>query len=225
MFIGHIAVALGAKKVAPKVSLGTLLISAQFLDLLWPILLILGVEHVRIDPGNTAVTPLDFYDYPISHSLVTSIGWSVLFGLGYFLIRRNKMGAWILGAGVFSHWFLDFITHRPDLPLAPGMPTYFGLGLWYSLPLTAIVEGLMFVAGIILYLRSTIALDRIGTYAFWGLIIFLVAIWFGNTFGPPPPNVNSLGYVGLSLWLLVAWAYWIDRHRKPEQGPSPAQPA
>jgi hypothetical protein len=215
MFIGHIAVALGAKKVAPKTSLGTLLMSTQFLDLLWPLFLILGVEHVRIDPGNTAVTPLDFYDYRLSHSLLTSIGWSILFGLVYYVIRKNKLGAWVLGLGVFSHWFLDFLSHRPDLPVAPGINTYLGLGLWYSLPATMIVEGLMFVGGIVLYLRTTKARDRTGTYAFWGLIAFLVLIWIGNTFGPPPPNVDSLGYAGLSLWLLILWAYWIDKHRIP----------
>ena len=215
MFIGHIAVAMGAKKVAPKTSLGTLIISAQFLDLLWPIFLILGIEHVRIDVGNTAVTPLDFYDYPISHSLLTSIGWSILVSLVYFAVRKYKMGAWVVGAGVFSHWILDFISHRPDMPIAPGLHSYFGLGLWYSRPATLIVEGLMFLAGIILYIRTTKAIDRIGKFAFWSFIGFLVIVWMANTFGPPPNDVNALGYVGLSLWLLVLWAYWIDRHRKP----------
>lgn len=213
MFIGHIAVALGAKNVAPKASLGTLIMSAQFVDLLWPMFLILGVEHVRIAPGNTAVTPLDFYDYPISHSLVTGIGWAVLFGLIYFGVKKYKTGAIVLGLAVFSHWILDFVSHRPDLPIAPGLPTYLGLGLWYSRPSTIIVEGLMFLAGIFLYVRSTRATDRIGKIAFWAFIGFLVIVWMGNTFGPPPPDVSSLGYVGLSLWLLVAWGYWIDRHR------------
>jgi len=220
MFIGHLAVALGAKKVAPKTSLGTLIISAQFLDLLWPIFLILGIEHVRIDPGNTAVTPLDFYDYPVSHSLITSIGWSIVVGLIYFAVRKNKIGSWVIGAGVFSHWVLDLISHRPDLPIAPGVQTYLGLGLWYSLPATMIVEGLMFLAGIILYLRSTSAIDRTGTFAFWAFIGFLVLVWMANTFGPPPTDASILGYVGLSLWLLVAWGYWIDRHRKPVEAGS-----
>ena len=217
MFIGHISVALGAKKAAPKISLGTMLMSTQFLDLLWPVFLILGIEHVRIDVGNTAVTPLDFYDYPISHGLVTSLGWSILFGLVYYAIRKNKINSLIVACGVFSHWVLDLVSHRPDLPVAPGIHIYFGLGLWYSLPATMIVEGLMFVGGIYLYLRSTAAVDRIGTYAFWGLIAFLTLVWMGNTFGPPPPDVGALGYAGLSIWLLVAWAYWIDRHRKPKE--------
>ena len=84
MFIGHFAVALGAKKAAPKVSLGTLIMAAQFVDLLWPIFLLIGVEHVRISPGDTAYTPLDFYDYPVSHSLLTGIGWAIIFGLVYY---------------------------------------------------------------------------------------------------------------------------------------------
>ncbi len=214
MFIGHIAVALGGKKAAPKTSLGTLLMSTQFLDLLWPLFLILGIEHVRIDPGNTAVTPLDFYDYPISHSLLMSVVWSVVFAGVYYAIKKNKVGAWIVGAGVFSHWVLDFISHRPDLPIGPGINTFLGLGLWYSRPATIIVEGLLFLIGIILYIRSTKAIDRTGTYAFWAFIGFLVLVWMGNTFGPPPPNVSGLGFVGLSIWILVLWAYWVDRHRR-----------
>ncbi len=215
MFIGHIAIALGAKKASPKTSLGTLLMSAQFLDLLWPLFLLLGIEHVRIDPGNTAVTPLDFYDYPISHSLLTSIGWSILFASVYYAIKKNKIGAWVVGAGVFSHWVLDFISHRPDLPIAPGTNTFLGLGLWYSRPATIAVEGLLFLAGIVLYVRTTTAIDRIGKYAFWALMAFLILVWMGNTFGPPPPDVSGLGYVGLSIWILVLWAYWVDKHRKP----------
>ncbi len=215
MFIGHMAAAMGAKKVAPKTSLGTLLLATQFVDLLWPIFLVLGIEHVRINPGDTAVTPLDFYDYPISHSLLTCVGWSVLLGLVYYFLRKNTRGAWVVGLGVFSHWILDFVSHRPDLPVAPGVNTFLGLGLWYSRPATIIIEGLMFLGGITLYAKTTKASDRVGTFAFWSFIGFLVIIWMANTFGPPPPDVNALGYVGLSMWLLVAWAYWIDRHRTP----------
>lgn len=215
MFIGHIAVALGAKKAAPKVSLGTLIMAAQFVDLLWPIFLLLGVEHVRINPGDTAFTPLDFYDYPVSHSLVTGIGWAIAFGLVYYVVRRSARNAWILGACVLSHWVLDFISHRPDLPLVPGFNKYVGLGLWNSVPATIAVEGALFVVGIVLYLRSTAALDRIGKYSFWSFIIFLIIVATGNIAGSPPPNVTALAVVGMAVWLLVLWAYWIDRHRRP----------
>lgn len=214
MFIGHYAVAFAAKKVAPKTSLGQLFLAVQFLDLLWPIFLLLGIEHVRIDPGNTAFTPLDFYDYPISHSLLTAIGWSLLLGVIYFLRCGEKKAAWILGLGVFSHWVLDFITHRPDLPLAPGLEIYAGLGLWNSVAATVLVESILFVAALILYLRTTAALDRTGVYAFWAFIIFTVVIYVGNVMSrQQPPSETALMIGGLSQWLIIPWAYWIDRHR------------
>jgi hypothetical protein len=213
MFIGHFAVGLAAKKVAPKVSLGTLILSAQLLDLLWPVFLLLGLEHVRINVGDTAFTPLDLYDYPISHSLLTVLGWSVLFALIYFVVKKYQRGALIVGAGVFSHWVLDFVTHRPDLPLAPGSETYVGLGLWNSFMGTVLVEGLLFVGAVILYARTTRAMDNVGKYAFWGLVIFLSLIWIGNMTGPPPPDSQAIAYVTLLMWLFVPWGYWIDRHR------------
>ena len=162
MFLGHYAVALGAKKVVPTISLGTLLLSAQFADLLWPIFLLMGLEHVRIAPGTTVVSPFDFYDYPVTHSLVGALGWSLLFGLIYFIARRYPKGAWILAAGVFSHWVLDMIGHRPDLPLVPGGTIRVGFGLWNSLPGTLVVELGLFLVGITLYVRTTRPLDRTG---------------------------------------------------------------
>ncbi len=214
MFIGHYAVGLAAKKIAPKVSLGTLVLSVQLLDLLWPVFLVLGIEHVRIDPGNTAFTPLDFYDYPISHSLVTVIGWGALFGCVYFVIRHSVRGAWILAAGVVSHWILDVISHRPDMPLAPGVSAHVGLGLWNSVPATMAVEGLLFFAGVLIYVRATSPVDRTGRIAFWSFVGSLFVFWLLNIFGPPPPDATSLGWAGLALWLFVPWGYWIDRHRK-----------
>src|SRR5215210_623913 len=106
MFIGHFAVGFGAKTEQPKISLGTLFFAAQFLDLLWPTLLLLGWEKVTITPGSTAVAPLEFTSYPISHSLLAVLGWSVLWGLVYWLWRRNKAGALLVGFCVLSHWFL-----------------------------------------------------------------------------------------------------------------------
>ena len=213
MFIGHIAVALGAKKAAPKVSLGTLIIAAQFVDLLWPVFLLIGLEHVRIDPGNTAFTPLDFYDYPISHSLVTGIGWAILFGIVYFAARRSYRNALILAGCVLSHWLLDFVSHRPDMPVVPGMNLYLGLGLWYSVPATILVEGGLFAAGVYIYVRSTRAKDKTGMYAFWSFILFLLLAWVGNMIGGAPPSVSAIAWGAQATWLLVLWAYWLDRHR------------
>ena len=216
MFLGHFGVGFGAKAAAPKTSLGTLFLAAQFVDLLWPTLLLVGLEKVVIAPGITSVTPLDFTDYPISHSLLLSLVWASLFGAIYLFLRRYSKGAWICGAAVLSHWLLDLLTHRPDLPLAPGSDARFGLGLWNSLPATLVVELGIFTVGLWLYLRTTRALDRFGSIALWSLVGFLLVVYFSNLFGPPPPNVTALAWVGQAQWLLVIWAFWIDRHRAAE---------
>ena len=214
MFIGHYAVAFGTKKAAPAVSLGTLILAAEFLDILWPVFLLLGIEHAQIVQSVNPFFRLNFYDYPISHSLVTSIGWSVAVGGIYYAVRKNRRGALFVGIAVFSHWLLDFISHRPDLPILPGVPALVGLGLWNSEAGTIIVETLMFVAGIIFYLRATSTVDRIGVYGFWGLIAFLVAANIANITSPPPPGIQQVAYAALSQFLLIAWGYWIDRHRR-----------
>lgn len=213
MFIGHYAIGFGAKKAVPRVSLGTLFLSVQFLDMIWPLFLILGLEHVRIDPGNTVFTPLDLHDYPYSHSLVMALMWSILFGLGYYMVRRYLRGALVLGAGVMSHWILDFITHRPDLPIYPGSATYVGLGLWNSFFGTMAVESLIFLIGVAIYARATKEIDRTGRLAFWALVIFLVVAYLAAAFGPPPPSEPAIAWGSLAIWLLVPWGYWIDRHR------------
>lgn len=214
MFIGHFAVGLAAKKAVPKTSLGTLFLAAQFVDLLWPLFLLFGIEHVKIEIGNTPVTPLNFYDYPLTHSLVMAIFWSILIGGIYYAIKKYLRGAVVISAVLFSHWLLDLVSHRPDLPLAPGLNIFFGLGLWYSPAATFIVELILFVIGITLYLQTTTASDKIGIAAFWSLIGLLVISWIGNLMGGPPPNVETIAIVGNAMWLFVLLAYWADKHRK-----------
>ena len=213
MFLGHFAVGLAAKRVTPYTSLGTLLLSAQLLDLAWPTLLALGVERVRIDPGNTRVTPLDFIWYPWSHSLLMAIVWAALMAAAYMVLRRYPRGAIVALGLVLSHWLLDFITHRPDLPLAPWGGPRVGLGLWESLTATAAVEGAMFALGLYLYTRNTEPVDGTGTYALALFAVCLVLIYAGNLAGPPPPSLSMLIYVAHAQWLLVLWGYWLDRHR------------
>ena len=213
MFIGHFAVGLGAKKIVPQVKLGTLFFASQFLDLLWPLLLLLGVEHARIHPGDTAFTPLDFYDYPFSHSLLTSIGWSIIIGGIYFYLNKNFRGAAVIGCSVFSHWLLDFFTHRPDLPVAPGVHLVLGLGLWNSVLGTLLIEGSLFIGAVYIYSTTTKTVDRIGNYAFWGLIALLLISYGANILSPPPPAMTAVAVAGLAQWLFIALAYWIDRHR------------
>lgn len=217
MFIGHYAVGFGAKRIAPRASLGTLFLAAQFIDLLWPILVLMGIEHVRIDAGNTVMNPLDFYDYPISHSLLAVLVWGVVVAGLYYWRKREKVTAYILGGLVVSHWVLDFLTHRPDLLLVPGLDLRVGLGLWNHPLAELLVEGFLYVGGVIIYLRTTEAKDRTGRIALWSLILLLPAIWGLNFVSPPPPSDMAVAYGALGASLFVAWAYWVDRHRTTRQ--------
>lgn len=214
MFIGHFALGMAAKKLEPKVSLGTYFLAVQFADLLWPTLLLLGVEKVEIAPGITAVTPLDFISYPISHSLLMIIIWGLLFALTYYVAMRNSRAAWILGLGVVSHWILDLATHRPDLPLYPGDSPVLGLGLWNSVWGTQVVEISIFAIAVWLYVSDTKAINTKGSVGFWSLIVFFLVIHVTNLVGPPPPNVMAIAIAGHLQWLFVIWAYWIDRNRE-----------
>jgi hypothetical protein len=211
MFIGHFAIAMAAKKVEPTVSLGTLFLSAQFLDLLWPTLLLIGVEHVSIEPGISKLTPLAFTDYPISHSLLAVIGWSLLFGLFYYFITKNRSAALLVGGLVLSHWLLDVIVHIPDLPLYPGQSPKVGLGLWNSVPLTILIEGGIFVGGVVLYINTRKGQGQNVNMRFWSLIVFLVIIHIMNFVGPPPPSVAAIAWAGHLQWLFIPWAWWADR--------------
>jgi hypothetical protein len=129
------------------------------------------------------------------------------------MVRPETKAALLVGAVVLSHWLLDALSHRPDLPLVPGGAERVGVGLWNSVPATLLVEGTMFAAALALYLGSTRARDRFGIAALWTLIVFLVVAYLGAAFGPPPPSVEAIAWTGLAAWLFVPWGYWIDRHR------------
>jgi hypothetical protein len=216
MFLGHFGVALAGKKVAPNASLGTLVFAAQFFDLLWPWLLLAGIERVRIVPGLLAASPFDFTSYPISHSLVAQLGWGALLGIAYFLLKRDARTAILVGSLVPTHWLLDFIAHRPDMPIYPGGAKY-GLGMWNSVPLTMFVEFFLFAIGIGIYISVTRAKDRTGNIVLWAFLGFLAVIYVGAEFGPPPPSVRVGAWSALAIWLTVPWSAWADRHRRPRK--------
>ncbi len=213
MFIGHFGTGLAAKKIDKKPSLGTLVLAAQFVDLLWPIFLLFGFEQVKIEPGNTALTPLNFVSYPISHSLLGAFVWAMLFGLVYFLIKKNYKSSILLASLVMSHWILDLITHRPDLQLIPWREVRVGFGLWNSPVIEIIIEVLIFCVGAFLYINSTKAKNKKGEIGMWGLLIFLGIIYLMNLVGSAPPSENAIAIVGFFQWPLIAWAYWIDANR------------
>jgi hypothetical protein len=212
MFLGHYGLAFAAKRAAPRTSLGTLTFAAQWLDELWPVLLLAGIEKVRIVPGFMAASPMEFTYYPFSHSLLAAIGWGVLIGAIYQAIRHAPRAALVVGALVVSHWVLDVIVHAPDLPVFPGGPRV-GLGAWNSVALTLILEAVAYVGGLAVYLRTTAAADRIGSYGLWAFVVVQAAIYAAAFTGPPPASVTMLGTSALLLWIFIPWAAWVDRHR------------
>jgi hypothetical protein len=214
MFVGHFAVAFAAKRGAPRIPLVALFVAVQWADILWPIFILLGIERSAIRPGITAVTPLDLQFIPYSHSLLLSLTWALLFALPAWR-RRDGAAAVILGLAVFSHFVLDVLTHRPDMPISPFGETRIGLGLWESVPATLAVEGAMWFVGVWLYARSTRAISAMGRYGFWALVALLTITWLGAIFGPPPPGIiPAVTSMLVATALIIPWVRAIDRGRQ-----------
>ena len=203
-----------------QVPLAAAVAAAFALDLIWPILLLLGVETVRINPGDTAFTALAFDSYPWSHSLLIVLGWS----LAAAFVARRFLGTWraaaVIGTLVLSHWILDFVTHRPDLPIWPGGPLA-GLGLWNSVPGTIALEAAILAAGLALYTSATTRRDRTGRWSLVGLVALPSLIWVTQPWTPLPPSSEAVAWGALILWLLPPWAVWIEKHRTPGGATAP----
>jgi hypothetical protein len=213
MLVGHLALGLAARQTAPKISLGTLVLATLLADFVAFALMIAGVEGFRVvSPGATTIVSALAFDIRYSHSLLVDAGLAVLFAGGYFAWRHDRLAASILFAAVLSHWPLDVISHRPDMPLAPGNAARFGLGLWNSLAATVIVEGLPWILAVLFYARAKRARDRVRTAVYWLVVAFLTLAWFGNLSGRPPTSAWTMGVSsGIFFSLVVAWAYWIDK--------------
>ena len=223
MFVGHLAVAFGAKRLEPKVPLGAAVAAAFGLDLLWPVLLLAGLEVVRVSPNDTAFTHLAFESYPWSHSLLMALVWSAATAF----LARKLLGSWrvgaILGLLVVSHWLLDLVTHRPDLPVWPGGPVY-GLGLWNSVAATLVVEGALIGIALVLYLKGTKANDRVGSLGLYALVALCTLLWVTQPWAPPPPSATAVAWGALILWVLPPWSRWADKHRSVRGAAERAMP-
>jgi hypothetical protein len=218
MFVGHLAVGLAGKRMEPRISLGTWMLAALLADLLFFAFLIGGVEHVGVAPGVTVNRFVGDIQY--SHSLLMDAIWGGLFAAAYRLRRLYARGTWLLFGAVLSHWTLDFISHRPDMKLAPGSRAAFGLELWNSTPATLVLEGGAWLLAIALYVFVTTARTRTGVYAFWAGVALLTLAWYGNISGGIDPNPVRAGISGLIfLSLTVAWAYWMNRARAISERP------
>ena len=212
MVLGHYGLALAMKRAAPRVPLGTLTGAAQLADLIWPVLLLVGLEHVSIVPNANPLLRLSFDSYPWTHSLLTAGVLGALVGMAYTAIRADRRGGVIVGLLVVSHWVLDWIVHVPDLPLYPRGPRV-GLGLWRSMSGTMVVEAVMFVVGVAVYARATRAVDRTGRWAFWGFVALLAVLYVASIYTPPPASVSGLAWAALAGWLIPLFGWWVDRHR------------
>src|SRR2546428_334141 len=220
MFIGHFAVAFGAKKAVPRTSVATLMVAAELVDLLWPILVLLGIETVQIDAG--AASPflrLRFVHYPWTHSLLMGVLWGIGFGIVYRARTSYARGALAIAILVVSHWVLDWVVHRPDLQFAPWIDTRVGLGLWASPTATLVVEAALFIAGVGVYARATRPRDRIAAWGFWGFVAFLVVAYASSIAGGAPPSPQVVAATALLGWAMVPWIAWFDRHRDPAGQP------
>ena len=212
MVLGHFGVGLGAKKYAPAVSLGLLFMAVQWVDLLWPVMLLLNLEKVNINKDDHSF-PLEFTSYPITHSLLMGIVWGACFALLYWLIKKDRRGAIVLAIAVLSHWFLDLIVHKADLPLFPGDSPKFGLGLWNWRPLVDGIEGVIFIIGLILYVRATRAKDKQGNWGLWLLAALLVLNQVAGELSPLPASAHAIGWAGQYQWIFIILGFWVDRHR------------
>ncbi len=220
MFLGHFGLAFAAKRWGPGVSLAILIVATQWADLLWPVLVLAGVERVSIEPGITAVSPLEFLHYPWTHSLALAVGWGLVFAGLYYAWRRRAVEAALVGSLVPSHWLLDVVVHTPDLPVWPGGPTV-GLGLWNSLPATLVVEFGLLAVGLRLYLDSTTGTNPVGRWGPHALAFLLGLVYLGLTFGPAPADSTSVAVGALALWTVVPLAHWLDSHRRGEESKGP----
>jgi membrane-bound metal-dependent hydrolase YbcI (DUF457 family) len=218
MFLGHFAVGLASKRFARRTPLVVLFTAALLPDILGQIFGPLGWEHASIQPGNTRFTPLNLYDYPWSHSLLMTIVWGTALALIWNFRTRDLMASCVICLATVSHWFLDWLTHGPDLPLYPGAHGRHGLGLWNSIHGTLAIEIAMFCIGIWLYVSVTKPRDWIGKYMFGCFLVLLLLIYVEIPFTPPPSNIRQMGFVSIALLaILLAWAAWVDNHRVCEE--------
>ena len=223
MFLGHYGVAFALKRAEPKLSLGALFVAVQLADLLWGIFLLLGWEHARINPGVSAVTPIEFTDYPISHSLVGAVAWAlVAAALYYSWPTRDTQRHWqalaLVGLAVFSHFPLDVLVHLPDLPIAGNDSLKLGLGIWNNPRATWILELLVLVAGLAVYLALRSQRHPVRPVRLTLLVLVLLGIYVASALGPPPPGIRAVAVADIAgLTLLALLAAWADRRLTPAE--------
>jgi hypothetical protein len=214
MFVGHYGVSFAAQRADRSIPLWVLFLATQLLDVLWAPFVLLGIEKVRIVPGITAANPLDLYYMPYTHSLVAALAWSFVGGLVYRLVARSASPrtAVLVGLAIFSHWVLDFLVHRPDLPLYDNTAKV-GLGLWNHPAIALGLEAVFLFGGLWLCLGSRIR-RSLGTIVFAVLMLALQVYVF---LGPPPPSDRAAAWTGLIGYVVLAAVIWLLKDRRSER--------
>jgi hypothetical protein len=223
MFLGHYGVAFALKRGEPKLSLGTLFLAVQLADLLWGVFILLGWEHARIVPGYTAVTPIEFLDYPISHGLLAAVIWGIVAAALYYSwptrdTTRHWQAAVIVGVAVFSHWPLDVLVHVADLPILGNDSPKLGLGLWNNPTATMIAELLVFGIGLALYVTLRSHRHPVRFLRLTIVVVLLVGTYLASQYGPLPPSMSVIAVTGIVFYLAAAAvAAWADRRATPQE--------
>jgi hypothetical protein len=216
MMVGHYGVSFAMKPTQQRIPLWVWFIAVQWLDIVWAMLVLLGVEKVRIVPGFTQAIPLDLYYMPYTHGLPGAIVLSLVFGFvaSLFTSGNRWLTTVLVAAASFSHWVLDLIVHPPDLPLYDNAAKV-GFGLWrhvaVSLPLELVILGF----GAWIYVRNVKFASHASRYKFWGFIALLAVLQLYANFGPPPASAVELAVTGLaSFAILAAIAGWVETGRE-----------
>jgi hypothetical protein len=201
MFVGHYGVSFAAKSVEKTLPLWLLFVAVQIVDIFWAIFVL-----------------LDLYYMPYTHSLIATVAWSGLAFAAFTFIpglKGSMQAALVLAAAVSSHWVLDIIVHRPDLPLYDDT-LKMGFGLW-NYPVAAFgLEAAILFGGIVLYLRSTTSNSAVGKYGVAILGVVMLSIQATVFFGPPPSSDRAAAVTALVLYAAFAWiAFWLERRRMP----------
>lgn len=213
MFVGHYGVSFAARRVGRRVPLWVWFIAVQWMDVVWSVLVLLGIEKLRIVPGFTEANALDLYYMPYTHGLPGSIVLSFVFGAVVALFTPGNRATTILlvAAASFSHWVLDLLVHVADLPLYDDAAKV-GFGLWrhviLSFPLELIVLGL----GAWLYVGMTTFANAKGRYVLSAFVVFLAALQVYANFGPPPSSPAAMAVTALAFYAVLAFmAAWVER--------------
>lgn len=214
MFVGHYGPALALAGGRNGPSLAAACIAVQLVDVAWSGALMTGLEHARVTPGFTALSPLDLYDMPYTHSLAAALAWAAGAAVVYGAVTRKVMAALLIGACVASHWLLDWVVHKPDLILWGD--TKVGLGLWDAPAAGVAAEFGVLALGFVAYMTRTAPKGRWGSFAPWALFALLVVMAVINWLGPPPPDSTAVAVSALAVYALTAaLAAGLDRTRIP----------